>query len=214
VNWPDARRKIAFQQIMMRDQGFETGIIDGRIGPQTLAALEQWQNMLRGVTPTPPEVAHQPNVWPRQADVPAFYGAVGKHQKMLKLPYPMQLAWDRKVAITQFSIHEKVHDSAERVFKRIHAHYGQTQIEALNLHLFGGCLNVRTMRGGARQSMHSWGIAIDFDPAHNQLRWGRDKAWLARPAYKAFWEFWEAEGWVSLGRERNYDWMHVQAARL
>ena len=25
---------------------------------------------------------------------------------------------------------------------------------------------------------------------------------------------WEEEGWISLGRARDFDWMHVQAARL
>ncbi len=79
---------------------------------------------------------------------------------------------------------------------------------------FGGSLNVRRIRGGKSWSMHSWGIAIDFDPANNQLRWGRDRARFAKPEYEAFWAAWEEEGWVSLGRTRNFDWMHVQAARL
>ena len=70
------------------------------------------------------------------------------------------------------------------------------------------------MRGGTQYSMHSWGIAIDFDPERNQLNWGRDRARLAAADCVPFWDIWEAEGWVSLGRARNFDWMHVQAARL
>ncbi|MCH7410937.1 hypothetical protein MM239_16125 [Belliella sp. DSM 111904] len=62
--------------------------------------------------------------------------------------------------------------------------------------------------------MHSWGIAIDFDPSNNQLKWGRDMATFAGPEYHAWWDIWESEGWVSLGRLRNFDWMHVQAASL
>jgi len=31
---------------------------------------------------------------------------------------------------------------------------------------------------------------------------------------EAFWKAWEEEGWLSLGRSRNFDWMHVQACRL
>ena len=65
-----------------------------------------------------------------------------------------------------------------------------------------------------RYSMRSWGIAIDDDPARNRLKWKRDRANFAKPDYDAWWRFREEEGWVSLGRSRNYDWMHVQAARL
>ena len=70
------------------------------------------------------------------------------------------------------------------------------------------------MRGGTRLSTHAWGIAIDWDPERNQLKWGRDRAAFADAAYEPWWQAWESEGWVSLGRERNFDWMHVQAARL
>jgi len=57
-------------------------------------------------------------------------------------------------------------------------------------------------------------VALDWDPAHNQLNWGRGRASLAASSYDFWWQAWEEEGWVSLGRSRNYDWMHVQAARL
>ena len=70
------------------------------------------------------------------------------------------------------------------------------------------------MRGGSQWSMHSWGIAIDFDPDRNQMQWGRDKARLAKPDLETFWRIWEEEGAVSLGRTRNFDWMHVQFSRL
>lgn len=214
ASWPDPRCKLAFQQLMLKDLGIEVGEIDGVIGPQTRIALEKWQNRLRGVTPREGEVAHQPSMWPRQRDVPGFYGMVGQSQQMLTLPYPMKLAWDVSKLVTRISVHAKVHASAGRAFSAIKAHYGPEKIAALGLDLYGGSLNVRKMRGGSAYSMHSWGIAIDFDPEHNQLRWGRDRARMARPDCAPFLDIWESEGWISLGRERNYDWMHVQAARL
>ncbi|MCB1809828.1 MAG: M15 family peptidase, partial [Candidatus Competibacteraceae bacterium] len=70
------------------------------------------------------------------------------------------------------------------------------------------------MRGGSNWSAHSWGIALDWDPEHNQLKWMHDQASLASSDYDDWWRFWEEEGWVSLGRSRNFDWMHVQAAKL
>ena len=70
------------------------------------------------------------------------------------------------------------------------------------------------MRGGSSWSMHSWGVAVDLDPDRNRLRWNSSKAYLARDEYKPFWKIVESEGWTSLGRERNYDWMHFQSAHL
>ena len=92
--------------------------------------------------------------------------------------------------------------------------YGEERIRELRLDRWGGCLNVRPKRVGTEWSTHSWGIAIDFDPDQNQLRWGRDRAVFAQPEYEPWWEVWEKEGWVSLGRSSNFDWMHIQAARL
>ncbi len=139
----------------------------------------------------------------------------------------MTLAWDRFVPITRFSINNRCHDSALRVLERIAEHYSPAEIIEHGFNLFAGCYNKRRMRGGSSWSMHAWGIAIDFDSARNRFRWGYDakldandewgtngKPYLARPECDKFWEFWEDEGWLSLGRARNYDWMHVQAASL
>lgn len=214
ASWPAGRCKVAAQQGLMKSVGIDVGPIDGRVGPTFRFALESWQNRLRDQDAPEERVATQPAKWPRQADVPAFYGAVGSNQTTLKLPYPMVLAWDLKASVGKMSINKKLAAGAGRALQKTLDHYGIDQIRALGLDRFGGCLNVRKMRGGNAMSMHSWGIAIDFDPERNQLRWGRDRALLARAAYKPFLDFWEEEGWISLGRERNFDWMHVQAARL
>lgn len=143
-----------------------------------------------------------------------FYGPVGENQTSLILPYPMVLAWDTGVVVKKITCHEKVKDSLSIIFENTLKAYGITSIKKLRLNLFGGCLNVRRMRGGSSWSMHSWGCAVDIDPEHNQLKWGKDKATLARSEYDLFWKIIEGEGWVSLGRERNYDYMHFQAAHL
>lgn len=180
-------------------------VIDGIVGKHTLGELFPDTIMIRRL---------ENPLWPPQNHVKQFYGAQGCHQTILELPFTMRLAWDKRVPITRFSVHEKVHDSAERAFKRIEKTYSEAHRELLGINLFGGCLNVRKMRGGNNWSMHSWGIAIDFDPARNQWRWKSDRARLAKKDANDFWAIWEAEGWVSLGRQTNHDWMHVQAALL
>lgn len=220
--WGEARRLLAAKQLSLKLAGLEVGIVDGLMGPQTRYAFEVFDARQRGDTEVETwrdaeKSVDLPNikpVWPTQAQVEKFYGAPGKNQTMLILPFPMRIAWDKRTTIKRFSIHEKVHDSAARVFNRIADAYDHDARQRTGIDLFGGCLNVRRMRGGTSWSMHSWGIAIDFDPERNQLKWGRDKARLAQPDCATFWRLWEEEGWVSLGRARNYDWMHVQAARL
>lgn len=213
TGWPLERKRVAMEQLMFRSEGLVVGKIDGLVGPQTRQAYEDYVTKDREQGAATDEVDHQPQTWPRQSEVTRVFGNYGENQVLLQLPYPMVLAWDTKTAVTRISLHRLVAPSAQRALEKIHAVYGN-RIPELGLNLFGGSFNVRKMRGGSQMSMHSWGIAIDFDPENNQLKWGRDRARLARPEYEDFWKAWEDEGWISLGRERNYDWMHVQAARL
>jgi hypothetical protein len=227
-------------QLILKSLGMYTGKVDGIKGPLTIAALRGFQrvNNLKvdakvgpktvaalkpGILPAnqliPISTYVEPptaNVWPRQATVGNFYGQMGTHLTLLELPFKMRLAWNKNISISKFSIHEKVHDSALRCFNRIRDHYSMPQLTDMGVTLYGGCIAdpPRKMRGGSLYSMHSYGIAIDFDPARNTMKGNRTNSRLAKPDCNAFWEIWEDEGWISLGRARNFDWMHVQAARL
>jgi len=225
--WPPARRAVAAGQLFCLLDGIEVGEIDGLFGPQTYHAFEIYAARKRGIEGVENWRDHEPERaaalagsanWPRQSprEMEKFFGSVGANQAVLVVPegYPLRIAWDPKKTVARFSCHERIHDAARRVLVRVLDAYGPARIRDLGLDLFGGCLNVRRMRGGSAWSMHAWGAAIDFDPERNQLRWGRSRARFARPEYEKWWALWEAEGFVSLGRARDFDWMHVQAARL
>lgn len=179
------------------------------ITPAVAAALPD-----RNAVAKPPAVVAPAPRWPRQSGVPAFYGEVGQNQTQIEIPFDMFLAWDKGVRIRKMTLHKLVAESALRVLTAVEGVYSADERKTLGIDLFGGSLNVRHMRGGTNYSMHSWGIAIDFDPERNQLSWGKDKARLAQADAVPFWQAWEAEGWLSLGRARNFDWMHIQAANL
>lgn len=153
-------------------------------------------------------------LWPRQANMSAFYGEVGTSQTAIEIPFAMYLAWDRKRLVKKMTLHKKCAASALRALVDIGKQYSEKDRAGLGIDIFGGSLNVRKMRGGNRWSMHAWGAAIDFDPERNQLHWAKPEARLSHSDAVPFWRAWEKEGWVSLGRARNFDWMHVQAANL
>lgn len=140
-----------------------------------------------------------------------YYGDVGLNQREFIFPYP-HYYWENNQPLKGFLCHNKVINSLDRIFSKIFDHYGAVEIRQLRLDIWGGCLYLRSIRDGKRFSTHSWGIAIDFDPINNQLHWKNDKALFAKSEYIRWWEIWEEEGWCSLGRTCNYDWMHVQAA--
>jgi len=216
------RKVIAFIQILAKGNNIEAGPVDGYWGPQTAFAYESLLDLLdKDKEPQiwrPEDLPNlNPNGWPKQdpqSELIRFYGNVGENQTMIEVPYPHRLSWNKSKTIHRFSCHTKVHDSLLKILTNVLNHYGMDEIRRLRLDLWGGCLNVRTMRGGTKYSMHSWGIAVDYDPERNQLKWGREKAAFAHLDYDAWWRFWEEEGWVSLGRTRNFDWMHVQAAKI
>jgi hypothetical protein len=223
-SWSRARRVLAAKQLVCRVDGIEVGAIDGRLGPQTEYAFAVYAAKHLGapppVVPDRDPAARDPQLppltsgWPHESQVSEFYGPMGVNQQRLQLPFAMKLAWDPAKIVRSFVVHEKVHDSALRCFERIADAYDEAARERIGIDLFGGCLNVRRKRGGTSWSMHSWGIAIDFDPQRNPLRASRASARLAQPDCETFWRIWEDAGWVSLGRSRDYDWMHVQAARV
>jgi len=149
--------------------------------------------------------------WPTQAECRRFYGAPGTNQTIMTLPYEM--TYDGKV-VKRMTINKKCADSAFRALTKIASEYSASDRAKLGLSVFGGCYNNRPMRGGTELSMHAYACAIDFDPARNQLKWDHTRARLAKPDCEAFWRAWEEENWISLGRTRDYDWMHIQAARI
>lgn len=222
TRWPKTRKAIGFIQLLANGKDLEAGKVDGYWGPQTEYASEALYDLLveerEPILWRPEDLPDlNPNRWPPQrpqSEMERLYGGVGGNQTAIDLPYHHKLAWDKRKTVDRFSCHEKVHDSLKRVLTRVVDHYGPEEIIRLGLDLWGGCYNVRKIRGGTRYSTHSWGIAVDYDPANNRLKWGRDRATFARPEYDRWWQLWEEEGWVSLGRTRNFDWMHIQAAKI
>jgi hypothetical protein len=225
LDLPPKRRLVFMLQLICKDKTIETGPIDGYWGPVTQYAAESLAHLIDtgGLPPAWREeelaAAVNPNNWPRdtgnQSAMRAFYGTPGSPPiKKVKCPWTLRLAWDKRVTVSHIGCHAKVADSAERVLKKVHAHYGDAELKRLRLDLYGGCFSKRRKRGGTTWSTHAWAVAIDWDPERNQLKWGRGRASLDHADYEFWWKAWEKEGWVSLGRARNFDWMHIQAAKL
>ena len=134
----------------------------------------------------------------------------GTYLTTINLPYPMRIAWDTKVKVNKMRCHKDVADAFLNVFKELLAVYSYQRIVELGIDLYGGCFNYRKMRGGTSWSTHSWGIAIDLDPARNTLKETAKTARFARAEYKDMIDIFYKHGFISLGREKNFDFMHFQ----
>ena len=178
---------------------------DGIIGTKTLAALEEALNIKPAA-----------NLWPTQAEVrsgKSIFGKAGDESNLVNIKPAYPLYFDGKKCQT-IRVHRLIAPVVENALADILEHYGPDRIKELGLDQYSGSFNYRAVKNGSSLSMHAWGIALDFAAATNALNTHKPKATLSRPECAKFWEIWESYGAVSLGRQKDYDWMHLQFARL
>lgn len=220
--WSSKRKAVGYLQLLCQDNNIDPGPIDGFYGPNTETAaryLITFKNtgiMPRAFGDIIPIHAN-PHQFPleREENLNEFYAKPCKGKLVkVRCPWELRLDWDLATTTRTISIHEKLKDSLEKILQAVFDHYGLEGIKKHGLDRYGGSFNCRKKRGSTSSwSTHAWGIAIDWFPSRNKLKWDSHKASLAHPDLDFWWETWEKEGWVSLGRKENRDWMHVQAAK-
>lgn len=161
--------------------------------------------------------------WPLQKECDHFYGdprgrngqpsAKWEAENLVKVIPPYQMFYADK-PIKSFRMHK---NCAGATLKALHAIFQATKgdknlLTESGANVFGGSYNFRLMRGGNRLSMHSWGCAIDLDPARNGMADVTPHFAKYPFVVKAF----EDLGAVWGGRwaGRNCDGMHFQFARV
>lgn len=233
ADWPAARRRVAAAQHALNRLGHHAGAVDGHEGHNTLEALEAWRLGPAARIPSrdaPAPRTRTPAVLPsvrypsqQERAMVEFYGPRAGPRctaGTVRLPFPFVIAWDETDTVETFRCHELLEGPLTELFQEAVDLYGEREFRRLRLHYFGGCFNDRPMRGGTRPSTHSWGAAVDLDPANNRLRQRSvpsehgPAATFSRPEYARFWDLVEARGLTSLGRARDMDWMHLQACSL
>lgn len=169
--------------------------------------------------------------WPLQRDCDTFYGnprgrnasnpSVAFESKyIVNLTPPFQLYYGDK-AVKTIRVHVKCKDAFERVFLNLKEAAGgdYKTLQHWGVTKYGGAYNYRLMRGGNSLSMHSWGCAIDLDPANNGM-YDKTPRFAQFPAVlKAFADegaIWGGDwnGNHNTQDERSCDGMHWQFARL
>lgn len=143
-----------------------------------------------------------------------IYGEPGdiRNFVVIDLPYPFAIAWDKKHTTQKLQCHKLVADQFKAIFQEILDTYGLPQIQKLGIDLYGGCYNLRKMRGGNDWSSHSWAIAIDLDPERNGLKTKWKDSQFAKPEYKPMIDIFYKHGFVNQGKEKNFDAMHFEPA--
>lgn len=141
------------------------------------------------------------------------YGQPGDPDNLtsITLLYPMRIAWDLTKSVNKIQCHKLIALNLIDVFGDLLSHYGLPELQRLGIDLFGGCVNVRLMRGSkTKWSRHSWGIAIDLDPARNGLKTNWAKSQFSKPEYQIMADTFYKHGFINYGKEKNYDSMHFE----
>ena len=136
------------------------------------------------------------------------FGKAGCENMLVSVPVPSNypLKYDGK-PVKSIRIHKLVADRLAAALQDIINHYGE-DIEnvAPGACVYDGSYNFRKTTGTSSYSIHSWGLALDFDASNNTMKMSAPKARLSQPIYEPFWNILEYHGFMSLGRRGNYDW--------
>lgn len=226
ASWAAQRKLSGYLQHFLNEMGKMPSklVVDGFYGGQTDYIFTAYLEYLKTnkVVAWRTDIKPDKNIqlstqYPNYTGIPKFYGDVATVASdiiTVTVPYTHYLSWNNK-AVTKVSCHKKISESYLSVLEDVKAVYGEKEIHRLHLDLFGGAYTAppRNMRGGNKYSTHCWGIAFDYDPDHNQLKWGRDKAAFAKPDYADWLNIWDKHEAINLGEIKNYDWMHFQFSK-
>lgn len=160
--------------------------------------------------------------WPKQTECNAFYGnpkgingrasPKWESENLCYISPPFKMTYDGQ-PVKKLRVHKKCADSLSKILNNLWEISGKSQqvVDTWGVSIYGGAYNYRLMRGGGQLSMHSWGCAIDLDPARNGFHDTSPNFKRYPQVIKAF----EDEGWTWGGRwsGRSCDGMHFQAAR-
>lgn len=212
--WSAERRVVGFMQTTLKPV-LPRIVIDGYYGVDTQYALDL---LLKVSLPKRTDnVADIPVIspFPSYNNISKFFGSLEEINSsivIVNIPYKHILSYNPSIVINRVSCHKKIAELYVNVLEETLKVYGEKDIKALRLDVFGGGFYspARRMRGGKLFSTHSWGIAFDYDPDRNTLRMDRNDAEFAKPDYREWLEAWNKVGAVSLGEVKNYDWMHFQ----
>jgi hypothetical protein len=132
---------------------------------------------------------------------------IDKWLKRFELPADVQKVWPRypgiNKPITAIYMNTFAYDSLIAVFRELI----KTKL-VKELKTYDGCLNVRLKRGLNDYSIHSWGLALDFNAALNPL----NVKVGSRPNMftHEFLEVWRRHGWTCGASFSRPDGMHFQ----
>lgn len=124
-------------------------------------------------------------------------------QRMVKVafPAPLPLSWDLKLNATAALVNQVVAGDVDRVFQALRKEGLWTKLRT-----WGGGYAWRPQRGSSTKlSLHSWGAAMDFDTATNELGTIGDIDPGVVELFRSF-------GWTWGGTWTRRDDQHVQAA--
>lgn len=123
-------------------------------------------------------------------------------------PYPLFYSDGKRTPLRTLYLHKKVVGVYTAAFTEVSKTFTPAEIKENHLDISAGTYNYRPMRNGTRLSVHSWGIAIDMDPARNPF----PSTWREGMLNHEFADILEKHGLWWRGRKGDNDPMHFQAA--